>query len=86
MQLTPLEDVMRFFWISKKHYLDRKENPQIPAFNFTFIMDEEMKEIDQMWHIFLLYTQDYMDFCEKYFGEYLHHLPDLVGIPSTPFF
>jgi hypothetical protein len=46
-------------------------------------MDEEMKAIDQMWHVFLLYTKDYMDFCNEYFGEYIHHLPDIVpGLPQ----
>lgn len=79
---THFTDLMRFFWISKKHYLDRQENPNDATLDFTFIMDEQMKPIDQIWHVFLLYTQDYMDFCEEYFGEYLHHLPDIV--PNLP--
>ena len=41
-------------------------------------MDDEMRDIDQMWHVFLLYTEDYMNFCHKFFGEYLHHQPDIV--------
>lgn len=72
------EDLMRFFWSSKKHALDRQAQPKNDALNFVYIMDEEMRDIDQMWHVFLLYTKDYMDFCHKYFGEYLHHLPDIV--------
>jgi hypothetical protein len=72
------EDLKTFFWISKKHYLDKKAEPQNPDLKFVFIMDEEMRDIDQMWHVFLLYTKDYMDFCQQYFGEYLHHLPDIV--------
>ena len=72
------EDLMRFFWASKKQSLDHSKNPQDVALDFTFIMDDEMREIDHMWHVFLLYTQDYMDYCHKYFGEYLHHLPDVV--------
>lgn len=72
------EDLMRFFWASKQHDFDKKNYPQNPEFDFIYIMDEEMRSIDQMWHIFLLYTQDYMDFCQEYFGQYLHHLPDLV--------
>lgn len=66
-------DLLRFFWASKQHSIDtvtRESN----ALDFIFIMDEEMKSIDQMWHVFLLYTKDYMDFCNKYFGEFLHHL------------
>lgn len=71
-------DLLRFFWSSKKHYNDQLERPDDERLKFVFIMDEEMREIDQMWHVFLLYTKDYMDFCQKYFGEYLHHLPDIV--------
>jgi hypothetical protein len=71
-------DLLMFFWASKKHSLELQNNPENENLNFLFIMDDEMKSIDQMWHIFLLYTKDYMDFCERYFGEYLHHLPDIV--------
>jgi hypothetical protein len=72
------QDLVLFFWSSKKHARDRAQAPENPALNFVYIMDEEMRDIDQMWHVFLLYTKDYMDFCLKYFGEYLHHLPDIV--------
>ncbi|MGE3611766.1 MAG: hypothetical protein AB7I27_19410 [Bacteriovoracaceae bacterium] len=38
-----------------------------------------------MWHIFLLYTKDYMEFCDKYFKQYIHHLPDIVpNMPQDP--
>lgn len=72
------QDLMRFFWAGRMHEHDRKMNPQDESLNFIYIMDEEMKSIDLMWHIFLLYTKDYMNFCQEYFGEYLHHLPDVV--------
>lgn len=74
-------DLMRFFWGTRKHTEDKKLSPTNATLDFVFIMDEEMREIDQMWHIFLLYTRDYADFCGRYFGEFLHHQPDLV-----PFF
>ncbi len=28
-----------------------------------------------MWHHFLLFTQDYQDFCEEHFGFFIHHNP-----------
>lgn len=31
--------------------------------------------VDQGWHVFLLFTQDYADFCQQYFGRFLHHKP-----------
>ncbi len=72
------EDLMIFFWASKAHERERVLDPKNPTLDFVFIMDEEMKPIDLMWHVFLLYTSDYTDFCEDNFGEYLHHLPDVV--------
>lgn len=77
------EDLLRFFWGTKKHADDRRKGSQEASLNFVFIMDDEMREIDQMWHVFLLYTRDYLSFCERYFGEYLHHQPDLVPIFET---
>lgn len=31
-----------------------------------------------MWHTFLLFTKDYMFFCENYFNEYIHHTPNTL--------
>jgi hypothetical protein len=31
--------------------------------------------IDEMWHTFLLFTQDYAEFCEHYFSKPIHHVP-----------
>jgi len=75
------KDLLRFFWASEKHE-QIKESSNSLQYDFIFIMDEVMKPIDQMWHVFLLYTKDYMDFCEKYFNQYIHHLPDIV--PDLP--
>ena len=75
---TLFSDLLRFFWASKKHQVERLQEPHRADLDFVFIMDEEMREIDQIWHVFLLYTQDYMEFCDRYFGEYLHHKPDVV--------
>src|SRR5947209_20258247 len=38
-------------------------------------MTPELERIDWMWHTFLLFTRDYADFCERYFGVFLHHVP-----------
>ena len=40
------------------------------------VMTEEIEKIDWMWHTFLLFTQDYADFCARYFGVFLHHVPN----------
>ncbi|PJE64266.1 MAG: hypothetical protein COU90_03555 [Candidatus Ryanbacteria bacterium CG10_big_fil_rev_8_21_14_0_10_43_42] len=33
------------------------------------------KQLDSMWHHFILHTHDYAAFCEKFFGKFLHHHP-----------
>lgn len=71
-------DLMKFFWAGRKHEDLKAQEPHNQDLDFIYIMDEEMKPIDVMWHTFLLYTKDYMNFCDTYFGEYLHHLPDIV--------
>lgn len=34
-----------------------------------------MTALDEMWHCFVLYTQDYAEFCFRFFGQFLHHRP-----------
>jgi hypothetical protein len=31
--------------------------------------------VDEAWHAFLLYTDQYRDFCKRYFGRYIGHTP-----------
>jgi len=31
--------------------------------------------VDLVWHQFILFTKEYHDFCNKVFGEYIHHAP-----------
>src|SRR5262249_3890409 len=33
------------------------------------------KVVDDLWHEFILYTRDYKIFCNKAFGDFLHHMP-----------
>lgn len=33
------------------------------------------KLVDPFWHAHVLFTQDYMDFCNSIFGGYVHHTP-----------
>jgi len=39
-------------------------------------MTPEIVKLDEMWHTFLMFTRDYADFCERYFGGFLHHVPN----------
>lgn len=31
--------------------------------------------IDPFWHFHILHTKQYMEFCERVVGEYMHHIP-----------
>lgn len=32
--------------------------------------------VDIGWHIFLMYTRDYAEFCDRVAGRFIHHRPD----------
>ena len=34
------------------------------------------KALDQGWHAFILFTNDYSSFCKQYCGHYVHHEPE----------
>jgi hypothetical protein len=40
------------------------------------------RRVDEAWHQFVLFTGQYVDFCQKYFGEYLHHNPSNAPQPA----
>src|SRR6267378_2957161 len=37
------------------------------------------KDVDEFWHTHILHTMKYTEDCEKVFGTYLHHNPDVGG-------
>jgi hypothetical protein len=48
-------------------------------------MTPEIIKLDWMWHAFLLFTQDYAAFCDRYFGFFVHHVPeDKADEPASP--
>lgn len=32
--------------------------------------------VDEIWHLFILCTKDYQNFCKQYMGYFLHHTPN----------
>lgn len=77
-KLTPedaLEELLKYFWLTQKHSLDKNQFPNTEELDFMCAIHDEMSEIDDMWHTFLLFTREYMHFCNHYFGTYIHHIP-----------
>lgn len=33
------------------------------------------KDIDEIWHNFILFTKDYQFFCNNYLNKFIHHIP-----------
>jgi hypothetical protein len=70
------KELLKYIWLTATHDNERKNNPLHPALDFRCLMHEEMIDIDNMWHTFLLFTKDYHDFCKHYLQDgFLHHYP-----------
>ncbi|MEM9243066.1 MAG: hypothetical protein AAGA27_03275 [Pseudomonadota bacterium] len=70
-------ELMKFLWLSEKLRLeleDKKETDQ-----FSSVILNSMKEVDDMWHTFIIHTNDYTEFSHRYFGRYLHHQPASIA-------
>ena len=41
------------------------------------------KDVDNLWHTFILFTKDYAHFCNKYIGNFIDHVPE-TDTAKTP--
>lgn len=60
-------DTLRWLWLSAA----AQQQPE-PV---TLAISQSTKLIDEMWHTFVLFTKEYHEFCNTYFGHYIHHDP-----------
>lgn len=63
------QDLLSWLWLNETR---KKMNKDSYLFGPLLILDE-------LWHVFILHTQDYMDFSLTYFGAYVHHQVEPVG-------
>jgi hypothetical protein len=40
------------------------------------------REVDEVWHAFVLFTREYADFCQAAFGAFIHHVPRTSRSPQ----
>ncbi len=59
------EELKKYLWLGKVSGLN---NNSLPMFS---------KEVDSAWHQFILFTREYTQFCNSFFGEYIHHAPEI---------
>ena len=48
----------------------------------TTIWDMYSLRIDEIWHQFVLFTREYIDFCMRHFGVYVQHRPSNAPEPA----
>ena len=41
------------------------------------------KDVDNLWHSFILFTKNYSDFCNTYSKKFIHHVPKIDSL-ETP--
>jgi hypothetical protein len=62
-------EMLKWLYLGYRSTTDQPES-------FACSMFPEIEKIDWMWHTFLLFTRDYAAFCDRYFGFFLHHVPN----------
>ena len=70
-------EVPKYMWLTQVHAQERQACPDDASLPRHCLMLRSMREIDEMWHEFILFTREYMAFCEQYFGAYVHHMPNV---------
>lgn len=68
------KETMKMLWLMVKHTQD-VEKPGDISVPRTFVLQKSMEPLDKMWHEFILFTREYHEFCDRFFGEYIHHIP-----------
>lgn len=70
-------ETKRWLWLNSKHLDDLNQDlPNVPQ---SLGIRISITIIDEMWHTFILFTDDYANFCEKFLGQFIPHLPLFEG-------
>lgn len=56
-------DLLAWLWLSEHRNQRQLKSHMIAS----------LQMLDEMWHVFILHTRSYTDFCQQYFHRYLHH-------------
>jgi hypothetical protein len=66
----------QFGW--SRPFADRVTREYIRFLILAAISDRQVtpsEAVDQAWHLHIVYTESYHEWCEALFGRYLHHGP-----------
>lgn len=56
-------------------FLEAKKYIVLAQSDDTKIWQMHSLRVDEAWHQFILFTAQYADFCQRFFGRYIHHAP-----------
>lgn len=74
-------NLLNYLWLKNKLIQDKQKKPYNDKINlYPYVLYPQMKEMDDMWHTFLLFTKDYREFCQSFFGDFIDHEPNIEGI------
>lgn len=65
-------ELLKYLWLTSK-VMDEEAPKSVGG------IDPAIAIIDEMWHLFVLHTKDYCEFCIKVMGYFIHHLPTPAG-------
>lgn len=66
------EDLKLFLILARFRQLDFAHNHSPKP---SLSIDDDLYILDQAWHTFLLFTEDYQLFCTQNLGSFIHHIP-----------
>jgi hypothetical protein len=61
-------ETLKWLWLARRA---REARP----LGLVLSIHPEIRGIDEMWHVFLLFTRDYAALCNKHLGGFVHHDP-----------
>ncbi len=75
-------ELIRWLWLCAKLRHDRLNDVKnLPS---QLNVQSGLVLVDEFWHVFLIHTLEYNDFCLKHFGFFVHHSPSHSGFkPPT---
>lgn len=56
-------------------FLEAKRYLVLVRTDETKIWQMHSLRVDEAWHQFILFTKQYSDFCQRFFGRFIHHSP-----------
>ena len=69
-------ETLKWLWLARRA---REAAPP----GLVLSIPPEILGIDEMWHVFLLFTRDYATLCDKHLGGFVHHDPAPDGPEDT---